>query len=242
MAKRRRRLWAEPFATSLIQILALRSNTTPKGSTAYLTAQVLSSASDVPSCPQSSRALSCFFSFGSLPASRTLASRPEMDPKDLYSYMLHSSEKRSFIQRDDVGAIDKNGTPVLPENLCAVFRAGVIIRADVSLRQYVPHFNPTLKHFILTTSPSYCINSSDGKSNTFPLYMCGMQALGHAYEVMPQERSAPPGLISPKSGKRKAADDIFSNAPAKRRLVFQSKPVHSLCSFIHDAGLIPIYA
>lgn len=51
--------------------------------------------------------------------------------------MLHSSEKRSFVQRDDVGAIDENNKPVLPENLCDVFRPGVIVRADVSLRQYV---------------------------------------------------------------------------------------------------------
>jgi len=57
-----------------------------------------------------------------------------------------------------------------------------------------------------------------------------MQALGHAYKDMPQEHSALPGVMSPKSEKRKADDALFGNAPAKRRLVFQSKPVRSLRS------------
>jgi len=61
--------------------------------------------------------------------------------------------------------------------------------------------------------------------------MCGLQALGDAYEGMPQERRASPGLASPNSGKRKAADALFGNAPVKRRLFWQPAPVGSfLCS------------
>lgn len=57
--------------------------------------------------------------------------------------MLHASEKRSFIQRADVGAVDENGRPVPPENLGDVFRPGVIVQADVSLRQCVFFYKPS---------------------------------------------------------------------------------------------------
>lgn len=69
--------------------------------------------------------------------SRTLARRPDLDPKDLYSYMLPISEKRAFVQRADVGTTDEDGKLVPPEKLCNVFRPGVIVQVDVSLRQYV---------------------------------------------------------------------------------------------------------
>jgi hypothetical protein len=55
--------------------------------------------------------------------------------------------------------------------------------------------------------------------------MCGMQALGNAYEDTFQERHAPAGPMSPKSGKRKAADSLFGTAPAKRRVLSQPSPV-----------------
>ena len=48
--------------------------------------------------------------------------------------------------------------------------------------------------------------------------MCGIQAIGNAYEDKPGELSALPALTSPKSGKRKATDALFGNAPARPRL------------------------
>jgi len=51
--------------------------------------------------------------------------------------------------------------------------------------------------------------------------MCGLWALGDAY---PEERSALPAVVSPKLGKRKAVDALFSNAPVKRRLFPQPTP------------------
>jgi len=98
---------------------------------------------------------------------------------------------------------------VLPEKLCDVFRPGVIVQADVSLRHY-------------------CIRSGNAKSNTFQLYMCGVQALGNAYESMPRELDTSPGPSSPKSAKRKAPDALFGSAPAKRRVLTQPTPMAPL--------------
>jgi len=94
---------------------------------------------------------------------------------------------------------------------------------------------------LLTSSLSFCISSGEGKSNTFQLYMCGLRALGDAYENMPQERRASPGLALPNPGKRKAADALFGNAPVKRRLFCQPTAVGSLpcCPSRHEILMCP---
>lgn len=78
--------------------------------------------------------------------------------------------------------------------------------------------------------------------------MCGLRALGNAYEDMPQEECASPGLAPPNSGKRKATDALFGNAPVKQRVFSQPTLVCSLlcCQsrrkilmipFCHSAGV-----
>ena len=112
-----------------------------------------------------------------------------------------------------------------PRNFATFFALALLCRQMCHCSSAYSSINPRP---LLTLSLSFCIGSGGGKSNTFQLYMCGLRALGNAYENMPQERRASPSLVSPNPGKRKAADALFSNAPVKRRLFSPPAPVGSL--------------